>query len=150
MADGAAMSGIDGSLSAVVANVARLHRRRAADLLGDLGLHLGQEFTLEALWANGELSQTELARLVGVQKATMTVTLRSMERDGLIERRRDPADERVMLVRVTRRGMGLREPLYAMWRQLDAETADGLSATDERALQRLMQTVERNLERVVS
>ena len=141
-------TGIQGTVSDAVAQVARAHRRRANDLLGELGLHVGQEYTLDALWRGEELSQTELARQVGVQKATMTVTLRSLERDGLVERRRDSADERVMKVRATERGMALREPVYAAWRQLEDETTAGLSAAERKTLGRLLVNVQRNLREV--
>ncbi len=142
----ATATGIRETVSAAVAMAARVHRKRSGSLLGELGLHLGQEWTLEALWHGGELSQTELARRVGVQKATMTVSLRSLERDGLVERRRDPEDERMVKVRATARGMELRDAVYGAWRQLEDETVAGLSAAERRMLGELLATVQRNLE----
>ena len=140
--------GIDGTVSEAVAKVASAHRRRANDLLGEIGLHVGQEFTLNALWGGEELSQTELARRVGIQKATMTVTLRSLERAGLVERRRDESDERVMKVRATTRGIALREPVYEAWRRLDEQTVAGLTSAEQRTLHELLRKVRDNFEEV--
>src|SRR3984893_13641208 len=37
-----------------------------------------------------ELSQAELSHLIGIEQPTMAITLRRMERDGLIQRKADP------------------------------------------------------------
>jgi DNA-binding MarR family transcriptional regulator len=119
-------------------------------LLGEVGLHVGQEFTLEALWPDEELSQTELAARVGVQKATMTVTLRALERDGLVQRRRDPDDERVMLVSVTEQGLAKRDDVYAAWGQLEDETVGGLTAGERQTFEALLLKVDEHLREVAS
>ena len=38
-----------------------------------------------------EATQTELSRLIGIEQPTMAITLRRMERDGIIERSPDPS-----------------------------------------------------------
>jgi MarR family transcriptional regulator for hemolysin len=55
--------------------------------------------------ARGEQhTQTELARIVGLDKSTMMVTLDELERDGLAERRPLPGDRRARIVAVTAAG----------------------------------------------
>jgi MarR family transcriptional regulator for hemolysin len=49
-------------------------------------------------------TQRELAEVVGVQGATLTHHLNGMEADGLLTRRRDPANRRVHLVELTTAG----------------------------------------------
>ena len=49
-------------------------------------------------------TQRELAEAVGVQGATLTHQLNGMETDGLLTRRRDPANRRVHLVELTPAG----------------------------------------------
>ena len=137
--------GIQGTSSYRIAQVARAHRKRASDLLGELGLHVGQEMVLEALWSGGALSQTELADRVGVRKATVTVGLRSLERAVLVERRRDPHDDRIVRVRATRKASALRPRVYRAWQRLDHETLAGLSAEERAALDRLLEVVGRSL-----
>jgi MarR family transcriptional regulator for hemolysin len=53
---------------------------------------------------NAELTQTELARIVGLDKTTMMVTLDELERDGLAERRPLPSDRRARVVAITTAG----------------------------------------------
>ncbi len=51
-----------------------------------------------------EHTQTQLARIVGLDKTTMMVTLDELERDGLAERRALPSDRRARIVAVTADG----------------------------------------------
>jgi MarR family transcriptional regulator for hemolysin len=52
----------------------------------------------------GEHTQTELARMVGLDKTTMVVTLDELEAAGLAERRPAPGDRRARVIAVTKAG----------------------------------------------
>lgn len=52
----------------------------------------------------GEHTQTDLARIVGLDKTTLMVTLDELEREGLAERRPLPSDRRARIVAVTPAG----------------------------------------------
>lgn len=52
----------------------------------------------------GEHTQTDLARMVGLDKTTLMVTLDELERAGLAERRPLPSDRRARIVAVTPAG----------------------------------------------
>ena len=54
--------------------------------------------------AAGEHTQTELARIVGLDKTTMVVTLDELEAAGLAERRPSPTDRRARVIAVTAAG----------------------------------------------
>lgn len=138
--------GIRGNTSFRISQVARLHRKRAAELLGELGLHLGQEMILEALWTFGDLSQTELAERSGVRKATITVALKPLEKCGLIERTCDLNDRRVMRVVATAESQKLRQRLYGAWEQLNVETTRNLSSDERKTFDRLLKKVRIGLE----
>lgn len=60
--------------------------------------------TLGTLERNGPRRITELAASEGVAQPSMTALVTGLERSGLVERRRDPGDQRVVLVTLTRRG----------------------------------------------
>ena len=53
---------------------------------------------------NGEYTQSEVARLVGLDKTTMVVTVDELEAGGLAERRPSPADRRARVIAVTEAG----------------------------------------------
>ena len=56
------------------------------------------------LKANPRGSQRQIAEAIGVTEATLTHHLNAMDSDGLITRRRDPANRRVHLLELTESG----------------------------------------------
>lgn len=58
---------------------------------------------------DGEHTQTDLARIVGLDKTTLMVTLDHLEREGMAERRPLPSDRRARIVAVTPAGEQLLE-----------------------------------------
>jgi DNA-binding MarR family transcriptional regulator len=86
------------------------------------------------LYEEDGLRMGELARRARLSKQTMTELVRRLERDGLVERRRDPADGRASLIILTARSREF-EPVAAdvlveldglVRRVLDAERVDEL------------------------
>ncbi len=138
-------SGIRGTASFLFVQVARHHRKRAGERLGELGLHLGQEMILEALWTRGALSQSELAEHAGVRRATMTVALRPLEKTGLIERTCDPDDRRIMRVVATEKSLTLRPKVYAAWEKLNREMISRLDSDERRTFERVLRKVRNSL-----
>ncbi len=53
---------------------------------------------------DGGMTQSELSRLILVNRANVTGLVDRLERDGYVERRARPADRRVHVVRITARG----------------------------------------------
>jgi DNA-binding MarR family transcriptional regulator len=124
----------------------RLRRQQAHARLEELGLYGGQQWVLRALWHEEGLAQSELAERVHVRPATATRGLRRMERTGLIERRRDPEDARVVRVYLTEGGRALRGDLEATWQRFDEITFAGLRAEEMEALTSYLQRILANLE----
>ena len=71
--------------------------------LEGLGLSLRAKCVL-ATAMTGEYTQIELARMVGLDKTTLLVTLDELESGGLAERRPSPGDRRARVIRVTKKG----------------------------------------------
>lgn len=102
------------------------------------GLSLRGYVVLQAA-APRPVPQQALAGSVGLDKTTMVATVDELERDGLVERRADPADRRVRLVALTDTGRTALDRA----RTLVARTEDELLADlgDDRAvLHRLLLT----------
>ncbi|WP_245527043.1 MarR family winged helix-turn-helix transcriptional regulator [Acidianus hospitalis] len=53
----------------------------------------------------GEKNVSSLAEFVGVNKSTMVEILDTLENEGLITRSRDEKDRRVVLVKITQKGL---------------------------------------------
>jgi MarR family transcriptional regulator, transcriptional regulator for hemolysin len=89
-------------------------------------------------------NQRELAAAVGIQGATLTHHLNAMEADGLVTRRRDPANRRVHLVEMTARGEALFHDLRKAATAFDRRLRAGLTAEDVAALGSLLGRLAEN------
>jgi len=66
-----------------------------------LGLTYPQYIALLALWERDGLTVSELGQRLFLDSGTLTPLLKRMERAGLVQRLRDTADERRVLIRLT-------------------------------------------------
>jgi DNA-binding MarR family transcriptional regulator len=81
-------------------------------ILEKLGLTYTQYVALVALWEQDDQTVGELGRKLFLESNTLTPILKNLEHTGFIERRRDPADERQVRIRLTPKGSALRtEPI---------------------------------------
>ena len=65
--------------------------------LEDVGISPRQHAVLTTAMT-GELTQTEIARMVGLDKTTMVVTVDELEKAGLAERRPSSSDRRARVI----------------------------------------------------
>ena len=136
---------IKDSVGYTLAQVCKLHRQRADNLLNTIVLHVGQEMFLTELWRKDGISQTELAEQLSLQPATVTNSLRRMEREDIVERHDDSDDQRVSRVYLTGKGRGLEGPVEEKWGQLESEAFAGFSLEERVLLRRLLLQVYQNL-----
>ena len=78
-------------------------------LLEELGLTYTQWIILVALWERDEETVGGLGEQLFLESNTLTPILKKLEEQGYLRRRRDPADERQVLVSLTEAGRRLRE-----------------------------------------
>ncbi|MFC0432891.1 MarR family winged helix-turn-helix transcriptional regulator [Kutzneria buriramensis] len=87
-----------------VARAARTLTRAFEDALAAAGGSQSSWLVLLQLKINPGATQKDLAEALELREATMTHHLSGMERDGLITRRRDPANRRVHQIELTEAG----------------------------------------------
>ena len=90
-------------------------------------------------------NQRELAEAVGIREATLSHHLTAMDRQGLITRRRDPANRRVHLVELTEAGEAAFQRLRGAATAFDQRLRDGLSDPEIAELARLLDQLAANL-----
>jgi MarR family transcriptional regulator, organic hydroperoxide resistance regulator len=105
-----------------------------------------QWMILVRLWQNEGVTQTALADRTFRDLPTMSRILATMERGGLIERRRDKSDARARLVFLTETGRGLRRTLVGEARRMVESTLAGIPEQDVAVTRRTLQKVLANLE----
>ncbi|MEW2250527.1 MarR family transcriptional regulator [Streptomyces sp. NPDC006975] len=90
--------------------------------------------TLATLDRTGPRRITDLAVTEGVTQPAMTVLVRVMEKDGLVERRGDPSDKRVTLVCLTEAGASYVRARRQAGAQAFARLIDKVSHEEAEAL----------------
>jgi DNA-binding MarR family transcriptional regulator len=84
------------------------------EVLDPLGLTHPQYLVMLALWEESPQSVRSLGRRLSLEPATLSPLLRRLETAGLLERKRNPADERALAVELTPAGTALRERALAV------------------------------------
>lgn len=111
--------------------------RAYAPLLGPFGLTYPQYLTLLALWSGpDEQSVGDLGQRLRLDSGTLTPLLKRLEASGHITRRRDPLDDRRVLVSLTRAGRSLEDDVAHVPGAL--VDAIGLTIDDAVALRTLL------------
>ncbi len=90
-------------------------------------------------------SQRELAAMVGIEGATLSHHLNAMEDDGLITRRRDPANRRVHIVELTVQGEAAFQGMLGTVIGFDRRLRDGLSDNEIADLARSLERMRANV-----
>jgi DNA-binding MarR family transcriptional regulator len=113
-------------------------------ILEKLGLTYTQYIAIVALWEQDNQTVGGLGEKLFLESNTLTPILKKLEELGYVERKRDPADERQVIVHLTNEGRRLREKGLCM--NLVKET--GLPPEDFRKLQKAVVTLRDNLAKV--
>ena len=99
--------------------IQRLYR----PLLAPLGLTYSQYLVLLVLWEGEPVSVGDIRACLHLDIGTISPLLKRMERDGLITRTRDTADERRVIVALTDHGHALRQQAAQLPERLAARLA---------------------------
>lgn len=134
----------------LISLAARGFARLSESRLKPLGFGVGQLPVLVALQNGKASTQRDLARFARVEQPPMAQMLARMERDGLIERTRDPADGRsshVALTKAAREGMP--EAITALF-QGNREALTGFTDAEAGQLVDLLKRLIENLDQIAS
>jgi DNA-binding MarR family transcriptional regulator len=104
-----------------VQRAARALARRFDEALRPVGLTNGQFSLLMALNRPGPAAMGPVARLLAMDRTTLTAALKPLERLGLVAIEADPADRRSRLLRLTGKGGEVLAAAVPIWRTVHAE-----------------------------
>ncbi len=135
----------DGYIGYLVSDVARLMRTVFDRRVRRLGLTRSQWLLLTRLHRRPGASQTELAEMLEVEKASAGRMLDRMERDGWIVRKADPADRRIKRIHLTREAERVHARMWVVAQATVEDALGNLSAGERTQLARLMSRVKARL-----
>lgn len=120
--------------------VVALRDRQIARAFQARGLRVPEWRVLASLAARGKLTMGELAELSSIDRTTLTRTIDRMAKDGLLIRKKDASDQRVMRLALTAGGRAM----FGKLRPNVARTSEAaMAGLDVRARAALMATLRR-------
>ena len=117
--------------------------RRFGERLAPLGLEQRHAGMLIRLAANQGRSQQALAEMIGVNATRMVFLVDELEKLGLVERRRNPADRRSHALYLTDQGVAAVDRVRAVAEEHEAEFAAGLTQDQRAQLAALLRVMAR-------
>jgi DNA-binding MarR family transcriptional regulator len=132
-------------LEFLLAEVVRLQLRVYNGRFRATGLNQSQVAALVHLDRVEEISQTELAERLGMQKAAAGTLIDGLEGKGLVERTRGRADRRLQLVSITEAGRRVVEEVDQMAEALGTALRRGISREERTQLVSVLQRLRDNL-----
>jgi MarR family transcriptional regulator for hemolysin len=131
-------------IEAAIMSASRVIRRAYDQRLSELGLNQTAAMLLAYLNEYGPISQTRLAEVVGINRASAGQLIEGLDQRGYVERLADPTDKRVWLVRITTQGTEAAETVQNIDMALRDQLRAGVSRADRVQLARTLERLQRN------
>lgn len=129
---------LDFEAMAVVSNIHRvaaaIRREMEQTVLAEVRLSWTAFVTLWVLWIWGEMETRHLAAEANVTKGTLTGVVDTLEKRGLVARRRRTSDRRLVTVTLTDPGELLIADVFPRFNAEERRIADVLTSSQRRAL----------------
>jgi MarR family transcriptional regulator, organic hydroperoxide resistance regulator len=129
----------------LLAQFSQAYRSLSDAFMDQIGMHRAQAALLCRLYTQDGLSQTEIAKLLAVQGPTATDMLQRMEEAGLVTRRRDPQNNRLVRVYLSEAGREKERQVMEQFMKLERALFENFTEA-ERA--QLRQMLKRTLENI--
>lgn len=124
---------LDQQLCFALYNASRSLTRAYAPLLEPLGLTYPQYLVMLVLWEEKSASVKALGERLALDSGTLTPLLKRLEQRGLVTRRRDSDDERVVRIDLTPDGQRLRAKARRVPTELACRAGFKIDSERERA-----------------
>ena len=119
----------------------------SAGQLARFGVNVAVWRILAVLWSHDDVSHRELAHLTSIEVSTLSRVSKTVQRAGLIRRKRTKEDQRTVRVTLTEKGRELAQAIIPSAIKSQDEMFANLSAKDIQTLIGLLHKVVENLNR---
>ena len=115
--------------------------------MNQIALHRSQAMVLCKLFEQDGMNQSEIAQQLSVRGATVTDMLQRMEEVGLVSRRRDAGDNRLMRVFLTDAGHEKERAIAEQFLALESVVFKGFDESERAQLRELLSRALANIDR---
>lgn len=125
----------------------QMHKRMLENNLEGTGIHRAQHRLLMTLACDRCRSQVELARRLEVSPATIAVSLKSLEKAGLIRKQMHQEDNRAKFVELTEAGRKIVEDSRDFFDMLDQQMYQGFTREERKQLSYFLERMYENMQK---
>lgn len=125
-----------------------LHRRKVSGLLKSIGLYDGQPRLLFHLDETGGCNQKELVDYLNVSCATVAVSLKRMEKCGIIKKSPDKNDLRNNIITLTDKGNEVVKKCRGLFMDINMKMYEGFNQEEMANLENYYRRIVDNLEKI--
>ena len=129
----------------LLAQFAQAYRSLSDVLMDQITLHRSQAMALCKLFVQDGMTQSEIAQQLSVQGATVTDMLQRMEEGGMVTRRRDRADNRLVRVYLTDAGREKERSIMEQFLKLESAVFAGFDESERVKLRQLLNRAMDNM-----
>ena len=129
---------------------ARAIRQSYDQRFSDLDLNLSEASVLAYVAEHGALSQTQIAKSLGLGRAATGALIDVLEDRALVQRQTNPDDRRVWLVEITIAGKELVEEVYVRDQILRKQLRNGITRQERQQLAAVLVRLGNNLASVLA
>ncbi|NPV55811.1 MAG: MarR family transcriptional regulator [Anaerolineae bacterium] len=131
----------------LLAQFAQAYRGLSDALMDQIALHRSQAMLLCKLYVQDGMTQSEIAQQLSVQGATVTDMLQRMEDSGLVSRRRDQDDNRLVRVYLSDTGREKERSIMEQFLKLEGAVFEGFNESDRAMLRQYLNRALTNMSR---
>lgn len=113
--------------------------------LESIGMRASYRHVMKPLMETDGVTQLELVKITKLKAPTISITLRNMEREGLVRREKNDNDRRETHVYITDKGRQMHAKVLEAFDRAEQVMLEGLSEKDLKAVGKLMQKMTDNL-----
>lgn len=129
----------------LVALVCQAYRSLSDSFFDRIGMHRAQAKVLCRLYVQDGMTQSEIGKQLSVQGATVTNMLQRMEETGLITRRRDPDDNRLVRVYLSEAGRENELTITEQFLKLESTVFLGIDEGDRALFRQVLRQMLHNM-----
>jgi DNA-binding MarR family transcriptional regulator len=129
----------------LLAQVSQAFRSISDSFMDQIDMHRAQAMLLCRLFLQDGMTQSEIADQLSVQGATVTNMLQRMEEAGLVIRRRDSEDNRLVRVYLTDSGRQMERSINEQFLKLEQTIFAGMTEAERVLLRRLLKQMFQNM-----
>lgn len=129
----------------LLAQVSQVFRTVSESFTEQVDVPRGQATVLCVVARRDGMTQSEIAEQLSVQGATVTTMLQKLEEAGLVVRRRDPDDNRLVRVYLTEAGLQKEHLINAQFGHMQELIFKGLGVEERALLRRWLLKIVENI-----